>query len=109
MYYHAPVRTTELILCREVKFTVSFISARNKDQKLVGRFFEDRIFYRLLIAVPIENVQEIWPTKMDFGRPNAEIGRNMANDQLSSSVLSRVSFKSGSTVILYIAICTAVV
>ena len=23
---------------------------------------------------PIENVQEIWPTKMDFGWPNAIIG-----------------------------------
>ena len=29
-------------------------SARNKDQKLVGRFFEDRIFDRLLIAVPLK-------------------------------------------------------
>ena len=36
----------------------------------------------LLIAVPIENVQEIWPTKMDFGWPNAEIGRKMANGRL---------------------------
>ena len=27
----------------------------------------------LLIAVPIENVQEIWPTKTDFDRPNAEL------------------------------------
>ena len=29
-------------------------SARNKDQKLVGRFFADRIFYWLLIAVPLK-------------------------------------------------------
>ena len=43
----------------------------------------------LLTAVPIENVQEIWPTNMDFGqpnaevgRPNAEIGRKMANGRL---------------------------
>ena len=36
----------------------------------------------LLIAVPIKNVQEIWPTKMDFGWPNAEIGRKMANGRL---------------------------
>ena len=36
----------------------------------------------LLIAVPIENVKEIWPTKMDFGRPNSEIGRKMAKGQL---------------------------
>ena len=33
----------------------------------------------LLIAVPIENVQEIWPTKTDFGRLNAENGWKMAN------------------------------
>ena len=31
---------------------------------------------------PIENVQEIWPTKMDFGQPNAEIGQKMADGQL---------------------------
>ena len=37
-------------------------SARNKDQKLVGRFFEDRIFYRLLTAVPLKMYEE-------FGRP----------------------------------------
>ena len=36
----------------------------------------------LLITVPIENVQEIWPTKMDFGWPNAEIGQKMANGPL---------------------------
>ena len=36
-------------------------------------------YFMLLIAVPIENVQEIWPTKMAFGWPNAEIGRKMAN------------------------------
>ena len=36
---------------------------------------------------PIENVQEIWPTKMNFGRLNAEIGRKMANGQLLFLVL----------------------
>ena len=36
-------------------------------------------FFRLLIVVPIGNVQEIWLTKMDFGKPNTEIGRKMAN------------------------------
>ena len=36
----------------------------------------------LLIAVPIEKVQEIWPTKMDCGWPNAEIGQKMANGRL---------------------------
>ena len=29
-------------------------SARNKDQKLVGCFFENRMFYRLLITVPLK-------------------------------------------------------
>ena len=29
-----------------------YISARNKDQKLVGCFFENSLFYRLLIAIP---------------------------------------------------------
>ena len=36
----------------------------------------------LLIAVPTENVQEIWPTKMDYGWPNAEISWKMANGRL---------------------------
>ena len=58
------------------------LSARNKDQKLVGRFLKIGYFYRLLIYCSIENVQEIWPTKMDFGRPNAEIDRKMAKGQL---------------------------
>ena len=57
-------------------------SARNKDQKLVGCFFKNRIFYRLLHCCPIENVWEIWPIMIDFGRPNAEIGRKMANGRL---------------------------
>ena len=43
-------------------------SARNKDQKLVGQFFEDTIFYRLLIAVPLKMYRK-------FGK----IGRKMAN------------------------------
>ena len=64
-------------------------SARNKDQKLVGRFSENRYFLRLLIAVPIENVQEVWLTKMNFGWPNAEIGQKMANGQLISSTGSQ--------------------
>ena len=41
--------------------------------------FEDWIFSRLLHCCPIENVQEIWPIKIDFGQPNAEVGRKMAN------------------------------
>ena len=31
---------------------------------------------------PIENVQKIWSTKMDFGWPNTESGWKMANGQL---------------------------
>ena len=54
------------------------MSARNKEWKLVG-CVEDRIFYRLLLCCPIENVWEIWLTKMDFGWPNAEISWKMAN------------------------------
>ena len=42
-----------------------------------------------LIAVPIENVQKIWPTKMDFGRPNAKIGWKMTNDELLFLALLR--------------------
>ena len=34
-------------------------------------------YFRLLTAVPIENVQDIWLTKMHFGQPNAEIGQKM--------------------------------
>ena len=34
------------------------------------------------LLLSIENVQEIWPTKMDFGWPNTEIGWKMANGRL---------------------------
>ena len=34
-------------------------SARNKDQKLVSRFYEDRIFYRLLITVPLRMYRKV--------------------------------------------------
>ena len=56
--------------------------ARNKDQKLVSHFFKDWLFYRLLLCCPIENVWEIWPIKIDFGQPNAEIDRKMASGRL---------------------------
>ena len=62
-------------------------STRNKNQKLVGHFYEDRIFYRLQIFCPIENVQKIWPTKTDFGQLNAKICQKMANGQLLLLVL----------------------
>ena len=50
--------------------------------------------FRLLIAVPIENAQEIWPTKMDFGRPNVEIGRKMANGRMLFLALLTLHFNS---------------
>ena len=38
-----------------LSYIVNYLdSARNKDQKLIGRFSEDRIFYRLLIAIPLK-------------------------------------------------------
>ena len=43
-------------------YGVCIINARNKDQKLVGHFFEDRIFYRLLITVPLKMYRK-------YGRP----------------------------------------
>ena len=55
-----------------------------------GRFSENG----LLIAVPIENVQEIWPTKMDFGRPNAKIGRKMANGRMLFLALLTLHYNS---------------
>ena len=58
------------------------VSARNKDQKLVARFFLNWIFYRPLLCCPIGNVWEIWPIKIDFGWPNAEICRKMTSGQL---------------------------
>ena len=43
-------------------------SGRNKDQKLVGHFLEIGYFY-VSDCCPTENVQDNWPTKMDFGQP----------------------------------------
>ena len=34
-------------------------SARNKDQKLISHFYEDRIFYRLLITVPLRMYRKV--------------------------------------------------
>ena len=36
----------------------------------------------LLHCYPIENVWEVRPIKIDFGRPNAEIGQKMASGRL---------------------------
>ena len=60
-------------------------SARNKDQKLVGRFLKTEQFLWVIDYCSIENLQGIWPTKMDFGWPNAKIGRKMTNGRLISS------------------------
>ena len=43
-------------------YLLSTHSAQSKDQKLVGRFLEDRIFYRLLITVPLKMYRK-------YGRP----------------------------------------
>ena len=47
-------------------------SARNKDQKLVGHFLKMG-YVQLTDCCPIKNVQEIWPTGMNFGWPNWKI------------------------------------
>ena len=44
--------------------------------------FKSWTFYRLIHCCPIENIWEIWPIKIDFGRPNAEIGWKMASGRL---------------------------
>ena len=36
----------------------------------------------MYLLLSLENVQETWPTKMDFGWPNTEIGWKMANGRL---------------------------
>ena len=36
-------------------------------------------YFQVPDCCPIENVQEIWPIKMDFGRPNTKIGQKIAN------------------------------
>ena len=74
------------------QFVISH-SARNKDQKLVGRF-KNWMFYRLLHCCPIENVWEIWPIKIDFGRPITEIGQKMASGQLLFLALSHFNVRT---------------
>ena len=56
------------------------VSARNKDQKLVGSFLIT--FYRLLHCCPIGSVWKIWLIEMDLGQLNTEIGCKMPNGQL---------------------------
>ena len=70
------------------KYIPTSSSVRNKSQKLVGRFLRQNIL-QVTDCCPIENVQEIWPPKIDFGQPNTEIGQKMANGRLISSSPSR--------------------
>ena len=68
-------------ICLPGKCLGDTISARNKDQKLIGHFLKIGYFigYIDCCPSPIENVCKIWPTKMEFGQSNAEIGWKMAN------------------------------
>ena len=50
-----------------------------KQSEFGQTFHKDGIFYKLLLCCPFENVCESWLIKIDFGRPNAEIGWKMAN------------------------------
>ena len=53
-------------------------STRNKDQKLIGRLLKIEYFTGYYTAVPLKMSGKL----IDFGRPNAEIDRKMANGQL---------------------------
>ena len=61
------------------------ISARNKDQKLVHHFLKIGYFIGYYIAIPLKMYG---PIKIDFGWPNAEIGRKMASGRLLFLALS---------------------
>ena len=56
-------------------------SGRNKNQKLVSCFFEDRTFVGYLLPYHWK-CTVIWPTKSNFGWPYVEIGQKMADGQL---------------------------
>ena len=60
----------------------TYRSPRNKDQKLGGCLLKIGYLQANITLCFIENVCKIWPIKMDFGRPNAEIGWKMANSRL---------------------------
>ena len=69
-------------------------SARNKDQKLVSRFYEDRIFYRLVIAVPLRMYRKFGQPKADFGQLNAKIGHGEWPTVISSIwITNRIAFR----------------
>jgi len=57
-------------------------SSRNKGQKLVGCFFEDRTFCRLLIAIPLKIYSKISQPKWILVSQMLKYGRKMANGQL---------------------------
>ena len=49
-----PVRVISLYVLCSTSTVCMYVSATNKNQNLASRFHEDRIFYRLLIAVRLE-------------------------------------------------------
>ena len=55
-----------------------FYYLKAKNQKFVGHFFKRNTLH----CFPIENVWEIWLSKIDIGCPKADIGQKMASDQL---------------------------
>ena len=56
-------------------------------------------------AVPFENPLEIWPIKIECGRPNAEIGRKMAKGQQLVCISSTASLIIRSCSRTYIYVC----
>ena len=67
----------------------SLYSGRNKGQKLVGRFFKNQTFCRLLRAVPLKMYSKF---VRPFGQPYVEIGRKMANGQLLFLALLYITY-----------------
>ena len=60
----------------------------------IGRlFFKIKYFTCFCTAVPLKMCGEIWPIKIDFGRPNGEVGRKMANGGLLFLALMYVQGK----------------
>ena len=56
------------------------VSARNKDQKLVGHFFEDRILYRL--TVPLKMYRKLGQPKWILVGQILQIVQKMTNGRL---------------------------
>ena len=77
-------------------FLCNHFSTRNKDQKFVGRLFEDRIFYRLLIAVPMKKYSK-------FGRPKCiMIGQMLKLVRKWPTVISSIVFLTHQYDIMYV-------